>query len=157
MPSSASGAAPRQKKFFSVEQANRMLPLVRPIVSDIARQWERVCELESRLAALARRGGTAKRSGPEGLEIYDEEVASSQGELAGEQAQLRTYIEELERLGVELKSPDGLCDFPSERDGREVYLCWRLGEPEVGHWHELRDGVAGRQPLNPTPAPTGPA
>ncbi len=153
MTATAPGTAPHRKKFFSVEQANRMLPLVQPIVGDIARQWERVRDLEQRLAALSRRG-TAKRGNSEGLEPYDEEVSSSKAELAAEQAQLRGYVDELERLGVELKSPDGLCDFPSLRDGREVYLCWRLGEPAVSHWHELRDGAAGRQPLDPTPAAT---
>lgn len=53
----------------------------------------------------------------------------------------------MKALGVELKGFDGLCDFPSQRDGREVYLCWRLGEPEVHYWHELHTGFAGRQPL----------
>ena len=42
-----------------------------------------------------------------------------------------SYIEELRRLGVEFKGPDGLCDFYSIMDGREVFLCWRLGEAEV--------------------------
>ena len=50
---------------------------------------------------------------------------------------------------------DGLCDFPSLRDGRPVYLCWRLGEPQVLHWHELNAGVAGRQLLNPGPVKSG--
>jgi hypothetical protein len=42
---------------------------------------------------------------------------------------------------------EGLVDFPSLMDGRIVYLCWRLGEPEVLHWHELKSGFAGRQSL----------
>jgi hypothetical protein len=46
-----------------------------------------------------------------------------------------------------LKGTDGLCDFYSVMDGREVFLCWRLGEPEVSYWHELDAGFAGRQPL----------
>ena len=58
-----------------------------------------------------------------------------------------SYIEELKRLGVEFKGPDGLCDFYSIMDGREVFLCWRLGEPEVSYWHDLDAGFAGRQPL----------
>ena len=53
-------------------------------------------------------------------------------------------------LQRELKDPRlGLVDFPSERDGRTVLLCWRLGEPEVQYWHELDSGYAGRQPLSP--------
>jgi hypothetical protein len=41
----------------------------------------------------------------------------------------------------------GLVDFPAVREGREVYLCWMAGEPEVAHWHELDAGAAGRRPL----------
>ncbi len=90
-----------------------------------------------------------------GEDVYEEEVVQSQAELETEKTTLCDYIEELKELGVELKGFDGLCDFPSLRDGREVYLCWRLGEPEVAHWHEIRDGFAGRQPLRPTPAASG--
>jgi hypothetical protein len=55
---------------------------------------------------------------------------------------------ELDDLGVELKGiDDGLIDFPTTREGRVVYLCWRLGEDEIGWWHETDGGFAGRQPL----------
>jgi len=65
-------------------------------------------------------------------------------------------IAELAELGVELKGlPNGLCDFPSLRDGREVYLCWLLGEAEVLHWHELDAGFAGRQLLVAAPVRAG--
>ena len=55
---------------------------------------------------------------------------------------------ELKNLGIELKDYDtGLIDFLCWMDGREVYLCWRLGESEVSHWHEIDAGFAGRQRL----------
>jgi len=135
------------KKFFSVEEANKALPLVRAIVGDIVRQYRAVSELQVRLAAVK---GERRRPA---RDPYSEELAQSQAELETEEQTLRSYVEELSRLGVELKGPDGLCDFPSIRDGREVYLCWRLGEPGVDFWHELHAGVAGRQPLSPKPAP----
>jgi hypothetical protein len=61
-------------------------------------------------------------------------------------------MEELERelrqLGIELKDHYiGLIDFPCRLNGREVYLCWRLGEADVAFWHELDAGFAGRQKL----------
>ncbi len=63
---------------------------------------------------------------------------------------MREYEQELRKLGVELKDYfTGLIDFPCWMDGREVYLCWQLGEPEVAHWHELDAGFAGRQKLAP--------
>ena len=51
-------------------------------------------------------------------------------------------------IPAELKDPrSGLLDFPSLRDGRTVYLCWKLDEPTIGYWHPIETGFAGRQPL----------
>jgi hypothetical protein len=61
---------------------------------------------------------------------------------------LRRAIEHLAKEGIILRDAEtGLVDFPSTRDGREVFLCWRLGEPRVGFWHGERGGFAGRRPL----------
>jgi hypothetical protein len=135
------------KKYFTVEEANRSLPLVRAIVTDIVAQFAVVNGLRQRLSGVLT--GVRRSSG----DPYTEELAQSQSELDSEEAKLEGYIDELTRLGVELKGPDGLCDFYSLMDGREVYLCWRLGEPEVLHWHELNAGVAGRQPLTAAVGP----
>ena len=140
-------AAPKpveaKRKYFSVEEANKTLPLVKAIVSDVVHQFQIVTELKQRLMAVQ---SDKRRSAGD---PYSEELAQSQSELESEEEKLATYIDELTRLGVEWKGIDGLCDFYSIMDGREVYLCWRLGEPQVLHWHELNAGVAGRQPLTP--------
>lgn len=61
---------------------------------------------------------------------------------------LRSSLAELEAMEVVLRDLDrGLVDFPSLRDGREVYLCWEEGEDGIGWWHDLDAGHAGRQPL----------
>lgn len=134
------------KKYYTADEANRSLPLVRAIVGDIVRQWRSVDELEARLAATARPPAKAgKPARP--ADLYDEERGQARAELETQQAQLQTYVEELHKLGVDLKGADGLCDFPGLVDGREVCLCWRLGEPEVGHWHEVDAGFAGRKPI----------
>jgi hypothetical protein len=55
----------------------------------------------------------------------------------------------LQDAGVQIKDPKaGLLDFPARRAGRLVLLCWSVGEETVGHWHEIEDGFAGRQPLD---------
>ena len=55
---------------------------------------------------------------------------------------------EIKKIGCELKGiEEGLIDFPSEREGRTVYLCWKLGEDTITHWHELDTGFGGRQAL----------
>jgi hypothetical protein len=128
-----------RKKYYSVEEANRALPLVRAIVTDIVRHCQQVEELQARLSHVTRE---RRRQADD---LYSEELAQTQAELAAQEEHLREYIDELKKLGVELKSEDGLCDFPSLMDGREVYLCWRLGEPQVSHWHELEAGFAGRK------------
>lgn len=138
--------AETRRKYYTVDEANRALPLVRVIVEDIVRQYRLVAEMKERMAVVGRSASRDRRRRQE-PDVYSEEVAHSEATLETEQAKLQDYLVELDKLGVELKGPDGLCDFPARRDGRDVYLCWRLGEPEVMFWHELTDGFAGRQPV----------
>jgi hypothetical protein len=146
---------PVERKLFTVEQANAMLPLVRAIVVDLARLSREVVDRRERLAHLLA-GRTQHASDP-----YSEELAQIEEELNKDGEQLKGYVEELRQLGVEPKNGvEGLVDFPSIIDGRVVYLCWKLGEPAVQHWHELEAGFQGRQRLETVAAPavsSGPA
>jgi hypothetical protein len=99
-------------------------------------------ERKDRLARLQppKRGSIAQ--------AYQEELQHAHADSEREQERLLEYKQELEDLGVELKDwYMGLVDFPSWLGNREVYLCWRLGEPEVGHWHEIDSGYASRQKI----------
>ena len=129
-------------KLFTPEQANAMLPLVRAIVSDLVTLSQEVYERRQRLARLTK--------GRElGDDPYAEELVEMERELDRDGERIRGYAKELQDLGVELKDPfTGLVDFPWERDGRTVYLCWQFDEAEVGHWHELDAGFGGRCPLD---------
>ena len=64
-------------------------------------------------------------------------------------AEIRALLQEIADMGVEVKSLDeGLIDFPSVRRGREIYLCWKLGEGDrISWWHEPHTGFAGRRPI----------
>ncbi len=128
-------------KLFTVEDANRALPLVRAIVSDLAPLWQDVVQRRQRLAHL-----TADRELESG-DPYGDELAEMQKELELDTERVQEYIDELRQLGVEAKGPDGLVDFRCMLDGKLVYLCWKLGEPEVLYWHELDAGFAGRHSL----------
>jgi hypothetical protein len=124
---------------FTVEQANRTLPLVRKIVEDIVSQHRRWRDtiLELDLASSSGHPDLAQ------MERLERDAALLSRELEG-------YQRELDSLGIQLKDPRlGLVDFPSELAGRTVLLCWRLGEAEVQFWHETNAGYAGRQPLSP--------
>lgn len=135
-----------EMKLFTVAEANATLPLVRAIVTDITRLATDLRDWHERLRRLAQSGGRDLS------EAHREELQHAQEEFKRTQAQMEVYEQELQELGIELKDYfTGLVDFPSRMNGRTVYLCWRLGEPEVGHWHELSAGFAGRQKL---PAPT---
>lgn len=119
-----------------------MLPLVRAVAKDLSDLSRDVIERRERLAHLL--AGRNKQS----TDLYGEELSQIEEELEKDGNRLREYVEELKRLGVEPKNgPEGLVDFPTLIDGREAYLCWKLGEPEVLFWHELEAGFAGRQSL----------
>jgi hypothetical protein len=111
-----------------------------------ARPWvaERVTAIRGALATLEAPGAE------EALAALD--PARGGGwpgrEVAAAVLALNRAWEELEALDVVVRDPhQGLVDFPALRDGREVYLCWLVDEPEIGHWHDLEAGFAGRERL----------
>tara|TARA_Y100001968_G_C18986912_1_gene539543 strand:- start:26 stop:487 length:462 start_codon:yes stop_codon:yes gene_type:complete len=131
-------------KLFTLEEANASLPLVRAITNDLAGLSEVVFERQRRLATIS-----AGRELDGDSDPYTEELVYEQAELERQTSRLHELIDELRALGAEPKNgPDGridLVDFPAEKEGRVVYLCWRLGEPSVEHWHEIDTGFNGRQ------------
>ena len=132
----------RPRRIFTIEEANAALPLVRAIVSDLAELSCEVIERRRRLSLLLD-GRAADSSDP-----YREELVQIAEESEKDSRRLREYVQELWDLGVEPTSgPEGLVDFPAVVDGRKVYLCWKLGEPEVLYWHEMDAGFRERQPL----------
>lgn len=68
-------------------------------------------------------------------------------ELIARSEAIGQMLNELNEQGLLVKDMDGLVDFPHIREGREVFLCWKLGETSVEHWHELETGFRGRQAL----------
>lgn len=130
------------KRVFTIHEANATLPLVRAIVADVVELARDVTERRQRLLALAPAG--RRRS----ADPYQEELDLAEEELEGDSRRLAEYVEELRQLGVEAKSvTEGLVDFPAVFEGRDVWWCWKLGEPEVAFWHEADAGFWERQPL----------
>ena len=129
-------------QLFTVDHANRTLPLVRRIVEDIVREHRRWQEAIIELDLLV--------SGVR-ADLPDPRAAALEREIQSIAKDIDQFQGELESLGIQLKDRRiGLIDFPSEMDGRRVLLCWRLGEPSVQFWHDEQSGYAGRQPLSPT-------
>jgi len=133
--------AKTKKKLFTPAQANAMLPLLRSILRDVTSLAHELHDRQERLQST-KSGGTALSP------AHREEMEQMEGEFERGRERMHDSLDELDNLGIELKDPfNGLVDFRAMMDGREVYLCWRLDEPEVAHWHELNTGFAGRQKL----------
>jgi hypothetical protein len=131
-----------KRKLYTVAEANATLPLIRAIVRDVAELANSLRERHERLTRVE--PGERSQMG----QAYREELEHVRKELERDQERMGEYEQELKKLGVELKDYyTGLIDFPSWMEGREVFLCWRLGEPDIGHWHELDAGFAGRREL----------
>jgi hypothetical protein len=132
-------------RYFTVQQANRALPLVRRIVQDIVELYNDLHRRRERLVTLRVRQGQHTRR-PD--DPYEAEVLQMESDLEQDVERLQEYVDELRQIGAELKDPfTGLVDFRTIVEGREAYLCWRLGEDEITAWHELDAGYEGRRPL----------
>ncbi len=137
------------KRYFTVAEANATLPYVRSIVRDITNLAHELRDRHERLGRLM--GGESASPS----EAHREELLHAETAIEQAHERMQEYERELRQIGVELKDYfTGLIDFPSLRNGRVVYLCWRQGEPEVAHWHEIDAGFAGRQRLKEEPQPT---
>lgn len=126
-------------KKFSIDEANRMLPLVSRIVRDIIeyyREWQRTVEAFEIAATLSR----SDKPTPE-VEAFQVRAQQLARDIQG-------FVGELTRLGLEFKGFElGLVDFPADVDGRNVCWCWKHGEAAVAHWHDADAGYNGRQPV----------
>ncbi len=135
------GAVPDRS--FTPAEANSALEEVRPVA-------ERLVSVRARMRELERsQGELVTAIGGNGGGYAATDLNAAQSELSGLAEVAIACVERLEDLGVRLKDLDlGLLDFPSERAGDEVLLCWHVGEESVAFWHGLEDGYAGRKPID---------
>ncbi len=128
------------KKYFTLDQANKTLPLVRRIVSDITSLHPKWRDLVYRYELVA------AQSDPKWGESTEQVDLRMQ--IEGVARQINGYLVELEEIGCVFKGfEEGLVDFYGQLDGREMFWCWKQGEERISHWHELEAGFAGRQPI----------
>ena len=122
-------------RYFTVEQANTTLMHIRPLMDEV--QHIRAEILHSQ---------------PEVWPVIEKAAGNGGSRAASQMAQsferLDKLVHQILETGAILKDINsGLLDFPSLRDGREVYLCWRYGEEQIEYWHDIDAGFAGREPL----------
>ena len=126
---------PPFRKLFSPEEANALLPELASLLDEARSRRdamrEKVPDLRPILEAAPANGG-GKKGSEFGVDAY----------------RLHLSLGRISELGVVLKDLDsGLLDFPHEREGRGVFLCWHPPEERIGFWHEIEAGYAGRRPL----------
>jgi hypothetical protein len=124
----------RHARHFTLEEANAQIPWVVEKLAALRDARARLTDQEARAALTA--GSPTNGGGHPGKQVGEAFV------------ELQNGIAAFDHRGIVLRDLDsGLIDFPAIRDGAEVYLCWIDGEAEIGFWHDLDAGYAGRQPL----------
>jgi hypothetical protein len=129
-------------RLFTVDEANALLPSIKDLLAEfntLRRQLLRTAQELETLEQQRDRSNILTRA--RNLRLLRER-------LGADREATRAALEKITTLGVQVKGLEpALIDFPSRRGGRIVLLCWQEGEPGVGHWHDIEDGFAGRQPL----------
>ena len=122
-------------KTFTLEEANALVPQIAELIDELIQARDQLANLGAKLQSLI---GHADGNG--GSKTGSEYVLALQ--------HFNARLSFFQDLGCELKDLDqGLVDFPSYRDGKLVYLCWKRGEDRVLFWHDIDAGFTGRQPL----------
>lgn len=121
---------------FTPQEASKLLPDIKPKVKDLIERKKAVAKLHDEIEKYNLLG------------FKTSDVAEKAAQLDALVEDMTRKIAELEDLGVEVKDLEfGLVDFPAEKYGESVMLCWRYGEPEVCYWHKPNEGYNGRKPL----------
>jgi hypothetical protein len=129
---------------FSLTEAESLLPEIETILREAVSLKAQYLEAEQAIAAFAQRvamqGGVVVDRGA---------VLQSRAQRDGLGERLKEALEKLEQYGCVIKDLDiGLVDFPTLFHGREVYLCWRMGETGIRYWHGVDEGFAGRKQID---------
>jgi hypothetical protein len=141
-------------RFFDIDDANAALSELRSILTTLRDERTQLIALRDEFA----RQTTPERGQASGGPTDDATSAESAGDsderrrlrlrMQGVIDQMQAGVARIDELGVTLREIEtGLIDFPALVNGRQVWLCWRLGDDDVAWWHELSEGFSGRRPL----------
>jgi hypothetical protein len=126
-------------RLFTVEEANALLPQLKPVVEELIGTFR---EIRVEIEAAASQAHLPPGSAELAKHLEERDVAP---QLFN---RVKRLIEQIHANGCLVNGPEaGLIDFPCLYDNEIVFLCWKYGEPGVGHWHRIPDGFAGRRPL----------
>jgi hypothetical protein len=136
-------------KIFTVDEANRMLPLVARIADDIVGTYGEVNRaLKSYDEEKARLAESTRANDSTGTAVAEGALRRRDAEVSDVLERFQGLIQEIEALGGTVKDYEqGFIDFYGEIDGEIVYFCWTRGEDRIDHWHRLEEGYAKRRDL----------
>jgi hypothetical protein len=145
-------------RFYDLDEANETLPEVRDILESLRDQRAELIRLRDEVVertAEADRGAEGAQARGEGSTSTDASTATDADlrvlrlRMQGVIDRMQAGVVRIDELGITLREIEtGLIDFPAIASGRQIWLCWRLGEGDVAWWHELSDGFSGRQELS---------
>lgn len=136
-------------RFFDIDSANARLPELREALAALREQRTDLIRLrDEALAAHASMGGSDLPDSAPELPIGTDDAKVLELRMQGVIDRMQAGIERIDGWGITVRDIEsGLVDFPALVEGRQVWLCWRLGEDRVGWWHEVSEGFAGRRRL----------
>jgi hypothetical protein len=146
-------------RFYSLDDANALVPEVAVVVGRLRDQRDELVGLrdayrdrEGTVVGDLIAGSPDQPGAPEDPETDDPELRRLRLRMRGIVDQMQADVAWLDERSIVLRDiSTGLLDFPALASGRQVWLCWRLGEDSIGHWHGHDEGFAGRQPLADLP------
>lgn len=125
----------KKEKLFTLQEANSLIPKLRPLIKKVVLESKALFSLQEEIKKVRAKANLGSGS-YQGANYLNHLVS------------LTTAVGEVEKTGVLVKDYNtGLCDFPHLKDGRIIYLCWKMDEKEIKFWHEVDSGFAGRQRL----------
>jgi len=131
------------ERYFDRSEAEELLPVIAGCLTEARQLKETMDGLDHELARAA-----AKVMMLGGWLPPHRELSEKRAQREQAREKIAEFVRQIHETGCVVKDLDeGLVDFPSMRDGREVYLCWKLGEEHIGYWHGMDEGFAGRKPL----------
>lgn len=121
-----------EERLYSVQEANELLPFLAPTLVELREKFQEAAHIKRKMATASRSNGWS----------------TTRDEWTAKLARVDELMDRINEWGIQLRDiTTGLVDFPGMREGEEIWLCWRLGEPEVAYWHSRDEGFGGRRPL----------
>ena len=130
------------KQYFSVKEANELTSFLEEIFQNLIPLNQKRQNLDSEI------NSTNNQLSSNGSNTVHQKLTTLTSERNKTSGLMEEHLNSINQKGILVKDIEqGLVDFHSIKDGREIYLCWNMGEESIDYWHEIDSGYSGRQPI----------